>query len=113
MHILKTDPEPFTQTYNGLKNFEIRKHDRAFMEGDTILLRETKHSGAEMEQGMPLIYTGREIECEIQYILHGPQYGLKDGWIIMSIEATKCSSKPFDDIKFIEEPSNDNNAEQT
>ena len=103
IHELKTDPMVFGHVYNGLKDFEIRKNDRDFKEGDTLILRETKHSGASMQEptGLsfakkkPLIYTGREIECEVNYILHGPIYGLADGWIIMSIEVMKHSSTPL------------------
>jgi hypothetical protein len=103
IHELKTDPEVFTHVYNGLKDFEIRKNDRNFQESDTLILRETKHSGRSMKEpaGLsvgekkPLVYTGREIECEVNYILHGPIYGLMDGWVIMGIEVMKHSSTPI------------------
>jgi len=93
-HKLKTDRIVFTHVYSGLKGFELRKNDRDFKEGDTLILRETKHSGRSMQEpaGLsvgekkPLIYTGREIECEVNYILHGPIYGLMDGWVIMGIK---------------------------
>jgi hypothetical protein len=82
---LKTDPEVFQAVFEGTKNFEIRKNDRDFQVGDTLLLRETKFSGEEMAVGVPLIYTGRSIVCDVKYILQG-LYGLQDGWCIMSIE---------------------------
>jgi len=103
IHELKTDQEVFTHVYNGLKDFEIRKNDRNFQESDILMLRETQHSGRSMQEPeglsvaekMPLIYTGREIECEVNYILHGPIYGLLDGWVIMSIEVMNHSSTPI------------------
>lgn len=94
-HELKTDPTVFTHVYNGLKDFEIRKNDRDYQIGDTLILRETGYSGIGMKNGSPLVYTGREIECEVNYILHGPIYGLQDGWVIMSIEVMNHSSTPL------------------
>ena len=102
IHELKTDPMVFTHVYNGLKDFEIRENDRDFKESDTLILKETKFTGEEMYSchddmisGEPLIYTGREIECEVTYILHGPIYGLMDGWVIMGIEVMNHSSTPL------------------
>jgi len=85
----------FSHVYNGLKDFELRKNDRDYKESDTLLLQETQHTGVEMRNGCKLVYTGREIECEVHYILHGPIYGLLDGWVIMGIEVMKHSSTPI------------------
>jgi len=94
-HKLKTDKMVFGHVYNGLKTFELRKNDRDFKICDTLILRETEHTGDEMRNGSSLVYTGREIECEIDYILHGPIYGLMDGWVILNIEVTNHSSTPI------------------
>lgn len=87
LHTLKTDPEVFEQSINGLKNFEIRFDDRQFSVGDSLLLQETIYSGEEMKNGKPLEFTGRTIESEINYILHGG-YGLSDGWVILDVTHT-------------------------
>ena len=84
-HILKTDPNVFVDVVEGTKTFEIRKDDRNFKVGDLILLRQTRYTCEEMENGKPLEYTGQEARFTISYILHGPIYGLVDGWAIMSI----------------------------
>lgn len=84
-HELKTDPLPFDKVWTGSKNFEIRKNDRNYQLGDGLQLRETQFSGEEMADGSPLVYTGRQITCLVSYILHGPVYGLEEGWCIMSI----------------------------
>ena len=39
-----------------------------------------------MAEGKPLIYTGREINCKVEHIMHAGDYGLADGWVIMSIK---------------------------
>lgn len=84
-HILKTDSDVFQAMLEGRKTFEIRFNDRDFHEGDTLLLKETKNSGEAMKHGLPLEYTGRELTRRVMYILHGPVYGLADGWVIMSV----------------------------
>lgn len=86
-HELKTDPDVFEASWNDLKVFEIRKDDRNFSPGDRLFLKETVYSGEEMKAGKPLEYTGRSIEQHVNYILHGPCYGLNEGWVIMSVES--------------------------
>lgn len=84
-HELKTDGDVFRDVWQGNKNFEIRKNDRNFQVGDTLLLQETVSTGEEMASGASLEYTGYDIEVTVTYILHGPIYGLMDGWCIMAI----------------------------
>lgn len=84
-HDLKTDPEAFQPSADGVKNFEIRFDDRDFKPGDHITLHETQYSGEEMKEGKPLIYTGRSRIGEISYVLHGGNYGLMEGWVILAV----------------------------
>lgn len=86
VHELKTDSEFFNAVLTGSKTFEIRFNDRNFMVGDELHLRETLNSGEEMKAGLPLVYTGKCIAVEVNYVLRGQKYGLVDGWVIMSIE---------------------------
>ena len=83
-HKLKTDPEVFRASKDGRKTFEIRFDDRGFAIGDLLELQETKFTGEEMKAGAPLVYTGRTVVQYVSYILRGPAYGLKEGWVIMS-----------------------------
>lgn len=85
-HELKTDPEVFMSSWAGEKTFEIRLNDRDFQPRDSLLLRETVCSGEEMSKGAALEYTGREIEQTVLHVLHGPAYGIEDGWVILSVE---------------------------
>ncbi len=84
-HELKTDPGPFCQVRNRLKTFEIRFDDRNFEVGDTLNLMETVYSGEAMKNGKPLEYTGAICTRFVLHIMRGPVYGLKEGWVIMSI----------------------------
>jgi len=82
-HELKTDPQPFSASWLGLKTYEIRKNDRDFKIGDQISLRETIYTGNEMKAGEPLAYTGRCLGREITEVRTG--YGIKDGWCILGL----------------------------
>lgn len=83
-HELKIDPEFFTLAFKGEKTFELRKNDRDYQIGDRLKLRETRHTGKEMrEQGLPLIYTGRECMMKITHILGG--YGLDPMYVCLSM----------------------------
>jgi hypothetical protein len=83
-HELKTDPEVFQALIDGKKTYELRKDDRGFMVGDTLTLRETCDTGADMAAGAPLEYTGRTTGRVVTHVLHGPIYGLAEGWVILS-----------------------------
>ena len=87
-HFLKTDPEVFQASWDEIKGFEIRFNDRDYRPGDTLTLAETSAPGEEMKSGASLVYTGREIDQEVDYVLHGPIYGLQPGWVILSVAQT-------------------------
>lgn len=66
IHKLKIWPEYFEAVRSGLKTFEIRKNDRGFGIGDTLLLREYNPNTEE--------FTGRSIGRIITYIIEGPPF---------------------------------------
>ena len=76
-HQLKTWPEYFASIIDGTKMFEVRKADRSFKVGDTLLLREW----------LPHVegYTGREARRNVDYVLDGGQFGIEPGFCVMSI----------------------------
>jgi len=80
---LKTDPDLFNLVKIGVKRYEVR-YDRGYNPGDRLLLRETKHSGEGMKNGLPLLYTGRHLFAVVTHVLDG--YGIMDGWVILSID---------------------------
>lgn len=81
-HELKTDPEVFQAALDGIKNYELRFNDREYKVGDTVWLKETTYSGAEMKTGKPLSFTQRSLKKRINHILSG--YGLQEGWAVLS-----------------------------
>jgi hypothetical protein len=89
-HELKTDPHVFDAVVRGEKTYEIRFNDRDYKVGDNLFLRRTKFDGEGMKKfGAPLIYTGETITVKITHILQG-QYGLQDGWAILSFIPAKA-----------------------
>jgi hypothetical protein len=75
-HKLKIMPYFFSEVLYGFKKFEIRYLDRDYKVGDHLLLQEFDGD----------VYTGNEVLVKITYILKdAPDYGLKNGWGIFSI----------------------------
>ena len=79
-HELKILPEHFKAVWAGIKRAELRKDDRGFETGDILVLREW--DGKE--------YTGSGIAVKVTHILRDcPEYGLSDGYCILSIKTVK------------------------
>lgn len=77
IHELKTWNKYFDEVFMGHKTFEVRKNDRNFKKGDTLILKEWN---PETQQ-----YTGREMARNVTYILEGGSFGLEKGFVIMAI----------------------------
>jgi len=77
VHELKTHPIPFQAIESGLKRFEYRVNDRGYEVGDLLCLKEYDPDKWE--------YPGGSQWVRVEYILHGGQYGIPDGYCIMSI----------------------------
>jgi len=93
IHYLKTDPLAYDAVSIEAKKFEIRLNDRNFLNGDVLILKRTKYTGAEMKAGKPLEYTGQMQGVQVTYIMSGPIYGLSEQWVIMSIKFRNVLAK--------------------
>lgn len=71
-HELKISPVYFEAVIDGRKTFEIRKNDRNFQVGDTLLLNEYGEAG----------YTGRSTRRLVTY---ATEYAQSQGWTVMGI----------------------------
>lgn len=76
-HDLKTWPAYFRAVKNGDKPFEMRLADRDYNTGDVLHLREWNPETKE--------YTGEDLYRIVTYIMRGPAFGLKEGWVCMGI----------------------------
>jgi len=79
-HALKTWPEYYKAIESGDKTFEVRRFDRPYKVGDTLLLQEWDNKNEE--------YTGNESAFIITYILSGDvnKFGLFADFCVMSIK---------------------------
>jgi hypothetical protein len=91
-HHLKTHPEPFADLAAGLKTFEFRVNDRGFAVGDVLVLEEyVPEQGEKPAPGKPGTgwasgrYTGARCVRGVTHILRGPEFGIPDGHVIMSL----------------------------
>lgn len=75
-HELKILPNYFTQVQHGYKQFEIRKDDRDFKVGDTLILKEWEDDK----------YTGCKLIRQITYKLTAAEFeGISPGYCVLGI----------------------------
>lgn len=86
-HDLKTRPEYFAYLWSGDKTFELRKDDRGYWVGDTLLLREWSSAKG---------YSGRQIKAEVTFVLSGLPWLHKD-IVCMSIKELSRQPPPKDE----------------
>ncbi len=79
-HILKTLPEYWDAVERGEKTFEVRRDDRGFQRGDTVVLVRLDRfaSGAVFESHRRLRFT-------IGWILTGGQFGIEPGYVVLAL----------------------------
>ena len=77
-HELKTWIKYFKRIKEGTKTFEVRKDDRDFQIGDFLILREYDNGSSS--------YTGLECSCYVTYVLRGGEFGIQEGYCVMSIK---------------------------
>lgn len=106
-HKLKIWPRMFEAVQRGDKTFEIRKNDRDYQTGDTLVLEEwdpakgvVPPSAAPWAQPavVPVYtppqpepdrgpgYTGRAVTVRVTYTFHGGQFGVQGDYVVMAIE---------------------------
>lgn len=82
VHDVKLGTTFFDDVKTGRKTFELRKNDRGYKEGDTIVMHEYKDGTT----------TGRAIEKKIVYMLEGFA-GLEDGYCILGLGEVKAGEE--------------------
>lgn len=87
-HHLKTWPGPFQAILDGRKRHEIRKADRDFQTGDTLVLQEwdPKFPPQPYVGSVPGAYTGRSVRVRVTYLTAPGQWGLPADLCVMSVE---------------------------
>ena len=79
-HVLKTLPEYWDAVERGEKTFEVRRDDRGFQRGDTVVLVRLDRfsNGAVFESHRRLRFT-------IGWILTGGQFGVEPGYVVLAL----------------------------
>lgn len=77
-HQLKTWPQYFNEVFMGRKNFEVRENDRDFHTGDWVHLNEFDPETK--------TFTGRKLARRVTYVLHGPGFGIEEGFCVLAIQ---------------------------
>jgi len=80
-HELKIWPKYYDAVRNGIKRFEVRRMDRFFQVGDTLVLSEWCDGDNN--------YTGRELEVSVTYLMKGGEYGIDEKSCVMGIEVLR------------------------
>ena len=81
MHVLKTWPEHFEAIVSGRKRCEVRFNDRDYRVGDSLILKEWNP----LDQS----YTGRIVKKYISHILHGGEFGIQSGYVVLSLQTLR------------------------
>lgn len=80
VHELTIDPGHFDRVATGAKTVEIRKDDRGYTVGDTLLLQEWVPFDPMNERGDTIGYTGRECPVKVTDIVR-----LEGGFVALSV----------------------------
>lgn len=83
-HHLKTWPTFFFAVERGDKNFEVRKNDRCFQAGDTLVLQYFDPERP-LEAPHPFGSVPAPIERIITYVLPGGEFGLEPGYCVLGL----------------------------
>lgn len=82
-HELRTWPLPFQAHWDGALTHTIRRFDRNFSEGDTLLLRE--YDPHRPRHHLEDRYTGRSLVARVTYVSLPGSFGLPDELCVMSL----------------------------
>lgn len=79
-HILNTLPEYWDAVERGEKTFEVRRDDRGFQRGDTVVLaRLDRHASGAVSK------SDRRLRFTIGWILTGGQFGIEPGYVVLAL----------------------------
>ena len=90
-HVLKVQPPYFDALADGSKTFEVRRNDRAFQRGDTLVLWEPQTHATGLCHGpdCELVHRGaiRQIRKAVTFVYSGdPRFGgIEPGHVVLAL----------------------------
>ncbi len=87
-HRLKTLPPFFDAVVRGDKTFEVRKDDRSFQAGDTLVLEHFDPEKEGVPFAAPPVNKPDPIHLRCTYVLRGGQFGIEPGYVVLGISKT-------------------------
>ena len=88
IHFLKTWTAYYDDVVKGVKPWELRLNDRKYKQGDHLVLMRYDIEGKR--------YTGKMSEYKVIYIFHGNQFGIVDGWCLMTLVPTNLPQRAIE-----------------
>jgi hypothetical protein len=70
---------------SGEKTFEVRRNDRAFQTGDTLILRKIDAQGYNVAPPGEYSFTESLLRKRITYILQGGQFGIEPAYCVLGL----------------------------
>jgi sRNA-binding regulator protein Hfq len=86
-HDIKAWPKPFQEMREGRKTAEFRINDRNYSVGDNLHVREWSPETGE--------YTGETIDRKITSLVIGGQFGIPEGYCVMSVAPMEPPTKQY------------------
>lgn len=83
-HILKTIDTVWDAVEAGDKTFEVRRNDRFFQRGDTVILRKINDTGFYVTPRGKTFGT-LDLEFTIGWMLQGGQFGIEPGYCVFQL----------------------------
>lgn len=83
-HILKTFANYWDAIEAGAKNFEVRRDDRGFQKGDTLILRRMRFDAPDASD-IDGAGKYKDIRKRVSYVLTGGQLGIEPGYVVMGL----------------------------
>lgn len=90
-HTVKCWPVYFDAIERGDKNFDVRRDDRGYQKGDTIVLQRTRPDSLHQVEYDYNMKVKKELRREITYILTGGQFGIEPGYVVLALTSGKGS----------------------
>lgn len=81
-HVLKTIDHYWDALADGSKTFEVRKNDRAFQKGDTLILERWENSRLGLRQSSPR----QLLSAKVTYLLQGGQFGIEPTYCVLGFK---------------------------